>query len=101
VEQSFKMGHDRNGGVVSPWSVPFFGLVEHWILGGQKKLAGGLDTVPPKQGGNKKMKNKKSTGNNAKQKEDEAWKKVPPKARENRSKEVGKYTYHCCKHHMA
>ncbi len=37
----------------------------------------------------------------AKQKEDEVWKKVPPKSRDKKSKEVGKYTYHWCKHHMA
>jgi hypothetical protein len=53
------------------------------------------------QGGNKKTKNKNNTGNKAKQKEDEAWKKVPPKAGDEKSKEVGKYTYHWCKHHMA
>jgi hypothetical protein len=43
--------------------------------------------------GNKKTKNKKNTGNKAKQKEDEAWKKVPPKDGDKKSKEVGKYTY--------
>ncbi len=53
------------------------------------------------QGGNRKTKNKKNTGIKAKQKEDEAWKKVPPKSRDKKSKEVGKYTYHWCKHHMA
>ncbi len=53
------------------------------------------------QGGDKKTKNKKNTGDKAKQKEDEAWKKVPPKAGDKKSKEVGKYTYHLCKHHMA
>jgi hypothetical protein len=37
AEPSFKMGHDINGGVVSPWSVPSFGLVKRWILGGRKK----------------------------------------------------------------
>jgi hypothetical protein len=37
AEPSFNMGRDGNGGVVSLWSVPFFGLVEHWILGGRKK----------------------------------------------------------------
>jgi hypothetical protein len=46
------------------------------------------------QGGNRKMKNKKDTGNKAKQKEDEAWKKEPPKSIDKKSKEVGKYTYH-------
>jgi hypothetical protein len=53
------------------------------------------------KGGNRKTKNKKNTGNKAKQEEDEAWKKVPPKSGDKRSKEVGKYTYHWCKHHMA
>jgi hypothetical protein len=47
------------------------------------------------------MKNKKNTGNKAKQKEDEAWKKVPPKSGDKKSMEMGKYTYHWCKHHMA
>jgi hypothetical protein len=54
-----------------------------------------------KQGGNRKTKNKKNTGNKAKQKEDKAWKKVPPKSGYKKSKEVGKYTYHWCEHHMA
>jgi hypothetical protein len=45
------------------------------------------------KGGNKKTKNKKNTGHKTKQKEDKAWRKVPPK--------LGKYTYHWCKHHMA
>ncbi len=53
------------------------------------------------QGGNRKTKNKKNTGNKAKQKEDGAWKKVPPKFGDKKSKEVDKYTYHWCKHHMA
>jgi hypothetical protein len=51
--------------------------------------------------GNKKTKNKKNTGNKAKQKENETWKKVPPKDGDKKSKEVGKYTYLWCKHHMA
>jgi hypothetical protein len=42
------MGHDENGGVVSPWSIPFFDL---WSVGfwaaEKKKLARNLDTVPP------------------------------------------------------
>jgi hypothetical protein len=53
------------------------------------------------QDGNRKTKNKKNTGNKAKQKEDKAWKKVPPKSGDKQSKEVGKYTYHWCEHHMA
>jgi hypothetical protein len=31
---------------------------------------------------------------------DEAWKKEPPKDWEKHEKEVGKYTYHWCEHHM-
>jgi hypothetical protein len=53
------------------------------------------------QGGDRKTKNKKNTGNKAKQKEDKAWKKVPPKSGDKKSKEVGKYIYHWCEHHMA
>jgi hypothetical protein len=54
-----------------------------------------------RQGGYKKRKNKKNTGNKAKQKEDKAWKKVPPKSVDKKSKEVGKYSYHWHEHHMA
>jgi hypothetical protein len=53
------------------------------------------------QSGDRKTKNKKYTGHKAKQKEDEAWKNVPPKSKDKKSKEVGKYTYHWCEHHMA
>jgi hypothetical protein len=42
------------------------------------------------KGGDKKLKNKKKTANKAKRKEDEAWKKVPPKNRDKKSKEVCK-----------
>jgi hypothetical protein len=52
------------------------------------------------QGCNSKAKNKKNTGNKAKQKEDKAWKKVPPKSGDTKSKEVGNYI-HWCEHHMA
>ncbi len=53
--------------------------------------------------GNKKdkKKNKKNTYYQREQKKDEAWKKEPPKGGEKREKEVGKYTYHWCEHHMA
>jgi hypothetical protein len=55
-----------------------------------------------KKGDNKdNKKNKKNTNNQRKQKKNEAWKKEPPKDGEKREKEVGKYTYHWCKHHMA
>jgi hypothetical protein len=53
------------------------------------------------EGGDRKTKNKKNTGNKAKQMEEEAWKKVSHKFGNKKSKEVGKYTYHWCAHHMA
>ncbi len=40
------------------------------------------------KGSDKKTKNKKNTGKKAQQKEDEAWKKVPPKDGDKKSKEV-------------
>lgn len=48
-----------------------------------------------------KTRNKKNRGDKNRQKEDEAWKKVPPKDGDKKSKEVGKHTYHWCVHHMA
>ena len=53
------------------------------------------------KGGDKKTKNKKSTGNKAKQKEEKTWKTVPSKDGDKKCKEVGKCTYHWCEHHMA
>jgi hypothetical protein len=49
---------------------------------------------------NKKTRNKKKDGDKAKQKEDEEWKKVPPKDGNKKSKVVGKYTFHWCVHQM-
>jgi hypothetical protein len=49
----------------------------------------------------KKTRNKKKGGDKAKQKEDEEWKRVPPKDGDKKSKEVGKCTYYWCVHHMA
>jgi hypothetical protein len=54
-----------------------------------------------RKGGKKKTKNKKNTGNKAKRKEGKAWKKVPPKDGDKKRKEVGKYTYLWCEHHIA
>jgi hypothetical protein len=48
-----------------------------------------------------KKKNKKNTYNQWEQRKDEAWKKEPLKDGEKHKKEVGKYTYHWCEHHMA
>ena len=39
--------------------------------------------------------------NTFRQKEDEAWKKIPPKDGDKKSKEMGKHTFHWCEHHMA
>ncbi len=47
-----------------------------------------------------KKKNKKNTYNQREQKKDEACKKEPPKDGVKREKEVGKYTYHSCEHHL-
>jgi hypothetical protein len=49
----------------------------------------------------KKWKNKKNTSNKKDQKRDETYKQVPPKENEKKEKQVGKYTYNWCKHHMA
>ncbi len=49
----------------------------------------------------KKWKNKKNTSNKKDQKRDETWKQVPPKENKKKEKQVGKYTYNWCKHHMA
>jgi hypothetical protein len=49
----------------------------------------------------KTKKNKKNTSNQREQKKDEAWKKEPPKHGERHEKQVGKYIYHWCEHHMA
>jgi len=55
-----------------------------------------------KDGGKKRAtKNKKDTSNKRKQKEDEAWKKVPPKDGEPKTKKNGELTFNWCIHHMA
>ncbi len=53
------------------------------------------------KGGGGAKKNKKNTSNKTFLKKDKEWKKVLPKDGEKTSKEVGKYTYHWCVHHMA
>ncbi len=74
-------------------------------LKGQLKFDPKLNPIANerKKKGNKRDKkiNKKNTYNQREQKKDEAWKKEPPKDGEKNEKEVGKYTYHWCKHHMA
>jgi hypothetical protein len=74
-------------------------------LKGELKLDPKLTAIAnegKKKGDNRdKKKNKKNTYNQQAQKKDEAWKKDPPKDGEKHEKEVGKYTYHWCKHHMA
>jgi hypothetical protein len=49
---------------------------------------------------NKKTRNK-IRGDKTWQKEDETWKKIPPKDGDKKSKEVGKHTFNWCEHHMA
>jgi hypothetical protein len=76
------------------------------VLKGQLKLDPKLSSIVNegnKKGNNKgkKKKNKKNTFNRCEQKKDEAWKKEPPKDSEKHEKQVGKYTYHWCEHHMA
>jgi hypothetical protein len=75
-------------------------------LKGQLKLNPKLSAISNegKKKGNikdKKKKNKKNTYNQWEQKKDEAWKKEPLKNGDKHEKEVGKYTYHWCEHHMA
>jgi hypothetical protein len=74
-------------------------------LEGQLKLDPKLNAIANEENkkGDKrdKNKNKKTTYNQQERKKDDAWKKEPPKDGEKREKEVGKYTYHWCEHHMA
>jgi hypothetical protein len=77
-------------------------------LKGQLKLNPKLSAIAKerKKKGNKgekgkKWKNKKNTSNKKDQKRDETWKRVPPKENEKKEKQVGKYTYNWCQHHMA
>ncbi len=49
----------------------------------------------------KKKKNKKDTSNKRYQKKDEEWKKVPPMDSDPKEKQVGRFTFQWCKHHMA
>jgi hypothetical protein len=74
-------------------------------LDGQLKLDPKLSAIAnegKKKGENKdkKKKNKKNTYNQWEQKKDEAWKKELPKDGQKCEKEVSKYTYHWCEHHM-
>ncbi len=49
----------------------------------------------------KKTKNKMDTSNKRFQKKDEEWKKVPPKDGDPKEKQVGRFTFQWCEHHMA
>lgn len=53
-----------------------------------------------RENGGKKTKNKKDNSNKKRQKADEAWMRVPPKAGEPETKEVNGKTWHWCIHHM-
>jgi hypothetical protein len=76
-------------------------------LKGQLKLDPKLSAIAGegKKKGNKgekgkKWKNKKNTSNMKDQKRGETWKRVPPKENKKKEKQVGKYTYNWCEHHM-
>jgi len=75
-------------------------------LKGQLKLDPKLSAIAEDKktedkGENKgKKKNKKDTSNKKHQKKDEAWKKLPPKDRDPKEKQLGKYTFQWCEHHM-
>jgi hypothetical protein len=73
-------------------------------LKGQLKLDPKLNAIANegRKRGNKtdRKRNKRNTYNQREQKKDEPWKKEPIKDGEKREKEVGKYTYHWCEHHM-
>jgi hypothetical protein len=76
-------------------------------LKGQLKLDSKLSAIAKDKkkedkGENKgKKKNKKDTSNKKYQKKDEAWKKVLPKEGDPKEKQLGKYTFQWCEHHMA
>ncbi len=75
-------------------------------LKGQLKLDPKLSAIAnkgKKKGNNKdkRKKNKTNRFNRCEQKKDKAWKKKPPKDSEKHEKQVGKYAYHWCEHHMA
>jgi hypothetical protein len=63
----------------------------------KKKKGGKKD----KKAGEAKVKNKKNTSNKRNQKQEEAWKKTPPKDGEPKEKVSKGKTYHWCEHHMA
>ena len=63
----------------------------------KKDLIGKKD----KKAGDAKTKNKKSTFNKQNQKQEEEWKKMPPKDGESKDKVSKGKTYHWCEHHMA
>jgi hypothetical protein len=49
----------------------------------------------------RKSRNQKDRSNKVRQNQDEAWKKVPPKTNEPKTKQHGNKTWNCCKHHQA
>jgi hypothetical protein len=63
----------------------------------RKDLIGKKD----KKAGKARVKYKKNTTNKHNQKQEEAWKKTPPKDGEPKEKTPKGKTYHWCEHHMA
>ncbi len=82
-------------------------------LKGQFTLASKLKKAAGKKPGDKKndeykpthpkgkKKNKKNTANKCQQKQDEKWRKTPPKDGEPHKKSHNGRTFHWCKHYMA
>ena len=74
-------------------------------LRGKLKLTGtkgkGSKGTKPSSNPPSKAKNKKNTSDKKKQKQDEAWKKVPPKDSEPTTKTVAGKIFKWCIHHMA
>ena len=70
-------------------------------LKGQLKLDPKLSAIT-KDKKKEDKRTKKDYSNKKYQKKDKAWKKVPPKDDKKRDgKQVGKFTFNWCKHHMA
>jgi hypothetical protein len=70
-------------------------------LAGSKQYKSKFDKKGAAGGGGAKLKNKKSGFNKSQQKEDEKWKKVPPKDGEPNTKTVKGKHWTWCIHHMA
>ncbi len=71
----------------------------HLQISDKLKKAAGKKNDQNKQAPKGKL--KKDVKSKRDQKQDEAWKKIPPKQGEPLTKKVGKKEWHWCEHHMA